>query len=262
MDFTTLSSLPRLPSASSPALPPAATTRHKAQPQRAARLAAATPDLQPQPQRGARGFRASPAGGQWGTRPPMTCGVTGGSFPRGKYSRLRASDQTSGGHRRGGSRRHRGPCRLRGRDRGGARGAHCHRHGPPPRPGRRGPRRGQRRRHGKRDRDGAPDADRQRRPQGGHRVHRHRTVRRWRADARPVPVPAPSLWPAVAAEQAEAVVVDVAGPVPLVIEGARLRGAGQRRAAPAPVRGPRHPRRRSPRSPGTSPLNQAPRTPS
>jgi hypothetical protein len=47
-------------------------------------------------------------------------------------------------------------------------------------------------------------------------------VRRWRADARPVPVPAQSLWPAVAAEQADAVVIDVAGPVPLVIEGARL----------------------------------------
>jgi hypothetical protein len=48
------------------------------------------------------------------------------------------------------------------------------------------------------------------------------TITRWRADARPVPVPASGLWPAVAAEQADAVVVDVAGPVPLVIEGARL----------------------------------------
>jgi len=47
-------------------------------------------------------------------------------------------------------------------------------------------------------------------------------IRRWRADARPVPVPAARLWPAVAAEQADAVVIDVAGPVPLVIEGARL----------------------------------------
>ena len=47
-------------------------------------------------------------------------------------------------------------------------------------------------------------------------------ITRWRADARPVPVPAARLWPAVAAEQADAVVVDVAGPVPLVIEGARL----------------------------------------
>jgi hypothetical protein len=49
------------------------------------------------------------------------------------------------------------------------------------------------------------------------------TVMRWRADARPVPVPAARLWPAAAAEQADAVVIDVAGPVPLVIEGARLR---------------------------------------
>jgi len=47
-------------------------------------------------------------------------------------------------------------------------------------------------------------------------------IRRWRADARPVPVPAARLWPAVAAEQADAVVIDVAGPVPLVVEGARL----------------------------------------
>ena len=48
------------------------------------------------------------------------------------------------------------------------------------------------------------------------------SVSRWRADARPVPVPAPQLWAAVTAEQADAVVIDVAGPVPLVIEGARL----------------------------------------
>ncbi len=59
------------------------------------------------------------------------------------------------------------------------------------------------------------------------------TVRRWRADARPVPVPAQSLWPAVAAEQADAVVIDVAGPVPLVIEGARLRALA--RGAPPPL---------------------------
>ena len=58
-------------------------------------------------------------------------------------------------------------------------------------------------------------------------------IKRWRADARPVPVPAPNLWPAVAAEQAEAVVVDVAGPVPLVIEGARLRALAN--GAPPPL---------------------------
>src|SRR5690349_1260298 len=59
------------------------------------------------------------------------------------------------------------------------------------------------------------------------------TIKRWRADARPVPVPAPNLWPAVAAEQADAVVVDVAGPVPLVIEGARLRALAS--GAPPPL---------------------------
>jgi hypothetical protein len=48
------------------------------------------------------------------------------------------------------------------------------------------------------------------------------TMRRWRPDARPVPVPAARLWPAVAAEGADAVVIDVAGPVQLVIEGALL----------------------------------------
>ena len=60
------------------------------------------------------------------------------------------------------------------------------------------------------------------------------TVTRWRADARPVPVPAPHLWPAVAAEEADAVVVDVAGPVPLVIEGARLRALAAGQPVPPP----------------------------
>jgi hypothetical protein len=60
------------------------------------------------------------------------------------------------------------------------------------------------------------------------------TISRWRADARPVPVPAVSLWPAVAAEQADAVVIDVAGPVPLVIEGARLAALAEGTPPPAP----------------------------
>ena len=64
------------------------------------------------------------------------------------------------------------------------------------------------------------------------------TVRRWRADARPVPVPAPSLWPAVAAEQADAVVIDVAGPVPLAIEGARLRALAGGAPPPLPHEDP------------------------
>lgn len=60
------------------------------------------------------------------------------------------------------------------------------------------------------------------------------TVTRWRQDARPVPVPATSLWPAVTAEEADAVVVDVAGPVPLVIEGARLRALAAGEPVPPP----------------------------
>jgi len=48
------------------------------------------------------------------------------------------------------------------------------------------------------------------------------TLRKWRKDARPVPVPAARLW-AAARTEADAVVVDVAGPVPFVVEGARLR---------------------------------------
>jgi hypothetical protein len=60
------------------------------------------------------------------------------------------------------------------------------------------------------------------------------TITRWRADARPVPVPAPRLWPAVAAEEADAVVVDVAGPVPLVIEGARLAALADGQPVPPP----------------------------
>jgi hypothetical protein len=64
------------------------------------------------------------------------------------------------------------------------------------------------------------------------------TITRWRADARPVPVPAKSLWPAVAAEQADAVVIDVAGPVPLVIEGARLRALAGGAPPPLPHEDP------------------------
>jgi hypothetical protein len=64
------------------------------------------------------------------------------------------------------------------------------------------------------------------------------TVRRWRADARPVPVPAPRLWPAVAAERADAVVIDVAGPVPLVVEGARLRALASGAPPPLPHEDP------------------------
>ena len=58
------------------------------------------------------------------------------------------------------------------------------------------------------------------------------SLARWRADARPVPVPAAQVWRS-GAEEASAVVIDVAGPVPLAVDGARL--AALAGGAPAPV---------------------------
>jgi SseB protein N-terminal domain len=46
-------------------------------------------------------------------------------------------------------------------------------------------------------------------------------VRRWRPAARPVPVPALGIWQS-AVQESSAGVIDIAGPVPLAIEGARL----------------------------------------
>jgi hypothetical protein len=63
-------------------------------------------------------------------------------------------------------------------------------------------------------------------------------IKRWRQDARPVPVPAARLWPAVEAERADAVVIDVAGPVPLVVEGARLRALANGEPPPLPHEDP------------------------
>ena len=59
----------------------------------------------------------------------------------------------------------------------------------------------------------------------------------WRPDARPVPVPAGQLWRA-AAGTADAVVVDVAGPVPLAVDGARLAALAAGRPAPMPHEDP------------------------
>jgi len=59
----------------------------------------------------------------------------------------------------------------------------------------------------------------------------------WRPDARPVPVPAGQLWRA-AAGTADAVVVDVAGPVPLAVDGARLAAVAAGRPAPPPHKDP------------------------
>jgi SseB protein N-terminal domain len=46
-------------------------------------------------------------------------------------------------------------------------------------------------------------------------------VKRWQPSARPVPVPASGVWHSAALES-WAVVIDIAGPVPLVVDGARL----------------------------------------
>ena len=54
------------------------------------------------------------------------------------------------------------------------------------------------------------------------------TLRRWRQEARPVPVPAAGVWQS-AVQESCAVIIDLAGPVPLAVEGARLAAlaAGQ-----------------------------------
>lgn len=62
-------------------------------------------------------------------------------------------------------------------------------------------------------------------------------LRRWRPDARPVPVPAGRAWLA-GAEEASAVVIDVAGPVPLAVEGARLAALAAGRPVPLPHQDP------------------------
>jgi len=56
-------------------------------------------------------------------------------------------------------------------------------------------------------------------------------VRRWQPSARPVPVRASGVWQS-AVQQSWAVVIDVAGPVPLVVEGARLAALAAGSQAP------------------------------
>jgi hypothetical protein len=58
------------------------------------------------------------------------------------------------------------------------------------------------------------------------------TLRSWRQQARPVPTEAGDLWRAALADDC-AVVVDLAGPVPLAIDGARL--AALARGGPVPL---------------------------
>jgi xanthine dehydrogenase iron-sulfur cluster and FAD-binding subunit A len=63
------------------------------------------------------------------------------------------------------------------------------------------------------------------------------TLSRWQEGARPVPVSARQVWAAAHAE-ADAAVIDVAGPVPLVIEGARLRALANGQPPPLPHEDP------------------------
>jgi hypothetical protein len=60
---------------------------------------------------------------------------------------------------------------------------------------------------------------------------------RWRPDARPVPVPAASVWLA-GLQDASAVVIDVAGPVPVAVDGARLAALAAGHPVPMPHQDP------------------------
>jgi hypothetical protein len=60
---------------------------------------------------------------------------------------------------------------------------------------------------------------------------------RWRPDARPVPAEADRVWRAAVSDDC-AVVIDVAGPVPLAVEGARLAALADRRPVPPPHEDP------------------------
>jgi len=63
------------------------------------------------------------------------------------------------------------------------------------------------------------------------------TLAMWQRQARPVPAMADQVWRA-AAEEACAVVVDVAGPVPVAIDGARLAALADDRPVPPPHEDP------------------------
>jgi hypothetical protein len=60
---------------------------------------------------------------------------------------------------------------------------------------------------------------------------------RWRPDARPVPAEADRVWRAAVAD-GYAVVIDVAGPVPLAVEGARLAALAGGQPVPPPHEDP------------------------
>ena len=63
------------------------------------------------------------------------------------------------------------------------------------------------------------------------------TLARWRAEARPVPVPAAQVWQS-GVKDASAVVIDIAGPVPFAVDGARLAALAQGRPPPRPHEDP------------------------
>jgi type III secretion system (T3SS) SseB-like protein len=62
------------------------------------------------------------------------------------------------------------------------------------------------------------------------------SMRRWQPDARPVPVPAEGVWQAAAQEGAA--VIDLAGPVPLAVDGARLAALAAGTPVPRPDQDP------------------------
>jgi hypothetical protein len=63
------------------------------------------------------------------------------------------------------------------------------------------------------------------------------SLARWQPSARPIPVQAALVWRA-AVEDSCAVVVDIAGPVPLAVEGARLAALASGAPAPLPHQDP------------------------
>ncbi len=63
------------------------------------------------------------------------------------------------------------------------------------------------------------------------------SLRQWQSDARPVPVSALAVWQSACAESS-AVVIDVAGPVPFAVEGARLGALARGEVAPQPFDDP------------------------